>query len=93
MIALRSEWGERKMTIGIIVIPALVLLATTMIARLLELQNDVLYGPYVAGRKNPVVRFRDEAGEILESLGLRRGLPRLALKIGTLGVFASAIIG
>ena len=61
------------MTIGIIVIPALVLLATTMIARLLELQNDVLYGPYVAGRKNPVVRFRDEAGEILESLGLRRG--------------------
>ena len=81
------------MTIEIIAIPGLVFLATTMFARLLELQNDVLYGPYVAGCKHPVVRFRDEAREILESLGLRRGLPRLALKIGTLGVFASAIIG
>ena len=80
------------MTIEIIAIPGLVFLATT-IARLRDLQNDVLYGPYVAGCKHPVVRFRDEAGEILESLGLRRGLPRLALKIGTLVIFASAIIG
>jgi hypothetical protein len=80
------------MTIEIIAIPGLVFLATTIVARLRELQNDVLYGPYIAGRKHPFVRFGDEAAEILESLGLRQGFGRVALKVGTIGVFASAII-
>jgi hypothetical protein len=81
------------MTVEIIAIPGLVFLATTIVARLLELQNDVLYGPYIAGRKHPFVRFRDGAVEILEPLGLRQGYGRIALKLGTIGIFASAIIG
>lgn len=81
------------MTIEIIAIPGLVFLATTMVAKLFELPNDVLYGPYIAGRKHPLARFRDDAAEVLAPLGLRQGLGRVALKVGTIGFFASAIIG
>jgi hypothetical protein len=81
------------MTIEIIAIPGLIFLAATIVARLIELQNDVLYGPYIAGRKHPFVRFWNDAAEILESLGLRQGFGRFALRIGTVGVFASAILG
>jgi hypothetical protein len=81
------------MTTEIIAVPGLVFLATTIAARLFQLQNDVLYGPYIAGRKHPFVRFRDEAAEVLESPGLRQGVGRVALKVGTIGLFASAIIG
>ncbi len=81
------------MTIKIIAISGLIFLVTTIVARLLELQSDVLYGPYIAGRKHPFVRFRDEVAETLESLGLRQGFGRVVLKVGAVGVFASAIIG
>jgi hypothetical protein len=76
------------MTIEIVAIPGLIFLATTIVARLIELQNDVLYGPYIAGRKHSFVRFRYYAAEMLESLDLRQGFGRAALKVGTIGLFS-----
>jgi hypothetical protein len=81
------------MTIEIIAIPGLVFLAATMVAKLFQLRNDVLYGPYIAGRKSPLACFRDDLAEMLASIGLQRGFSRIALKVGTVGFFASAIIG
>jgi len=82
-----------KMTIEIIAIPGSVFLAAAMVARLYELRNDVLYGPYIAGRKHPLSCFRDDLVEIAASIGLQRAFSRVALKVGTVGFFASAIIG
>jgi hypothetical protein len=81
------------MTIEIIVIAGLIFLAATAVAELFELRNDVLYGSYIEGRRNPLAGFRDELLEIMVPMGLRRGVGRFALKVGTVGFFASAIIG
>ena len=81
------------MTIEIIAIPGSVFLAATMIAKLFELRNDVLYGPYIAGRRHPLACFLDDLAEVLAPIGLQRGFNRVALKVGTIGFFASAIIG
>jgi hypothetical protein len=82
-----------KMTIEFIAIPGLVFLAATMVAKLFELQNDVLYGPYIEGRKHSRSDLRDALAEMLLPMGLRQAAGRFALKLGTLGCFASAIIG
>jgi hypothetical protein len=81
------------MTIEIIAIPGLVFLAATMVANLFELQDDVLYGPYIEGRKHSWADIRDELAEMPLPMGLRQGAGRFALKLGTLGFFASANIG
>ncbi len=81
------------MTIEIIVVPGLVFLAVTLAAKLIELRNDVLYGPYIAGRKNAFADLRDEFEQALASIGLRQGFGRFALRLGTVSYFASAIIG
>ena len=80
------------MTFEIIAIPGLVFLVATMVAKLFELRNDVLYGPYIEGRTDPS-DFRDELAEFLALVRLRQDIGRFALKVGTLGSFASAIIG
>jgi len=81
------------MIIEIIAIAGLIFLAATAAAKLFELRNDVLYGSYIEGRSNPLVGFLRELLEIIVPVGLRRGVGRFALKIGTVGFFASAIIG
>jgi len=81
------------MTIEIIAIAGLVFLAAVTAAKLFELRNDVLYGPYIEGRRNPLAGFRDELLEIMAPTGLRQGVGRFALKLGAVGFFASAIIG
>ena len=81
------------MTIEIIVVPGLVFLAVTLAAKLIERRKDVLYGPYIAGRKNAFADLRDEFGQTLASIGLRQGFGRFALRLGTVSYFASAIIG
>ena len=80
-----------KMTIEFIAIPGLVFLAATMVANLFELL--VLYGPYIEGRKHSWADIRDALAEMLLPMGLRQGAGRFALKLGTLGFFASANIG
>jgi hypothetical protein len=81
------------MTIEIIVFPGLVFLAVTLAAKLIERRNDVLYGPYIAGRQHPLADLRDRLEEMVGSMGLRQGFGRVALKLGTVSYFASAIIG
>jgi hypothetical protein len=81
------------MTIEIIVIPALVFLAATLAAKRIERRNDVLYGPFIQGRRYPYARLRDQLEEVMASIGLRQGFGRFALKLGTVCYFASAVIG
>ena len=81
------------MRIEITAIAGLVFLVATMAAKLFELRSDVLYGPYIEGRRNPLAGFRDELLEIMVPMTLRRGAGRFAFKVGTVGFFASAIIG
>jgi hypothetical protein len=81
------------MTIEIIAIPGLVFLAATLAAKLIERRSDVLYGPFIQGRKHPYAELRDQLEEVVASIGLRQGFGRFALKLGTVSYFASAIIG
>jgi hypothetical protein len=75
------------MIIEIIVFPGLVFLVVTLAAKLMERRNDVLYGPYIQGRK------RDRLENTPASIGLRPGFGRFALKVGMVSYFSSAIIG
>jgi hypothetical protein len=81
------------MTIEILVYPGLVFLAVTLIAKLIERQRDVLYGPYIQGRKTALDDIRDQLDAAMTSIGLRREYIRFAMKFATVSVFASAIIG
>jgi hypothetical protein len=81
------------MTIEFLVYPGLVLLAVTLAAKLIERRNDVLYGPYIQGRRHPLTDLRDQLAQALASSGLRQSYSRVALKFATVSYFASAIIG
>lgn len=81
------------MTIEIIAIPGLVFLAVTLSAKLIERRNDVLYGPYITGRKRARAGYGDQITEAMAALGLQQSFGRLAFKLGTVSCFASAIIG
>ncbi len=81
------------MTIELLVYPALGYLAVTLTAKLIERQGDVLYGPYIQGRKTAVADLRDQIDAFLVAVGLKREYGRLAMKFATVSMFASAIIG
>jgi hypothetical protein len=81
------------MTIEILVYPALVFLAVTMTTKLIERQRDVLYGPYIQGRRTAFDDLNEHLNATVEAIGLRREFGRLAVKFATVSVFASAIIG
>jgi hypothetical protein len=81
------------MTTEIIIFPGLVFLAATLAAKLIERRNDVLYGPYIAGRRHPFADLRDQLEGTVASIGLQQSFGRFALKLGTVGYFASAILG
>jgi hypothetical protein len=81
------------MTIEILIFPVLVFIASTTAAKLIERRRDVLYGPYIQGRRPALFRIRDLVEEIIASTGLRRGCGRAALRFAPISVLASAIIG
>ena len=81
------------MTIEILIYPLLVFLAVTLTAKLIERQNDVLYGPYIQGRKTAFADLRDQLDAVMAAIGVRRQYSRLAVKFATVSIFASAIIG
>ena len=81
------------MTIEILIYPGLVFLAVTLTAKLIERQGDVLYGPYIQGRKTAVAETRDQLDAFMGAIGLKREYGRLAMKFATVSIFASAIIG
>jgi hypothetical protein len=81
------------MTIEFLIYPALVFLAATLIAKLVERQRDVLYGPYIQGRKTAFEQFRDQLNAFMNAIGLRRGYSRMVVKFAPVGILASAIVG
>ena len=81
------------MTIEFLIYPALVFVAATMIAKLIEREHDVLYGPYIQGRKTDLEQLRDQFDALLVAIGVRREYGRLAVKFASASIFASAIIG
>jgi hypothetical protein len=81
------------MTIEFLVYPILVFLAVTLTAKLIERQSDVLYGPYIQGRKTALSDLRDQFDAFMVAIGLRREYGRLAVKFTAVSIFASAIIG
>ena len=81
------------MTVEIIVFPGLVFLAATLAAKLCERRSDVLYGPYIQGRKRPFANLRDQLEKAVASSGLPQGFERFTFKVGTVSHFASAIMG
>ena len=81
------------MTIELLIYPGLVFLAVTLTAKLIERQSDVLYGPYIQGRKTALADLRDRSMPFMVAIGLRREYGRVAMKLTTVSIFASAIIG
>jgi hypothetical protein len=81
------------MTIELIVYPVLVFLAVTLTAKLIERQNDVLYGPYIQGRKTALDKLREQCDALMAAIGLKREYSRFAMKFATVSIFASAIVG
>ena len=81
------------MTIEILICPALVFLAATMIAKLIERQRDVLYGPYIQGRKTDLAQLRDHFDTVMTAIGMKREYGRVAVKFASASIFASAITG
>ncbi len=81
------------MTIEILIYPGLVFLAVTLIAKLIERRRDVLYGPYIQGRKTVLGELRDRCDAVMSAIGVRREYGRLAVKLTSVSIFASAIIG
>jgi hypothetical protein len=81
------------MTIEFFIYPVVVFLAVTLIAKLIERQSDVLYGPYIQGRKTAFADLRDQLNAIMAAIGVRREYSRLAVKCATVSIFASAVIG
>ena len=81
------------MAIEFIVFPGLVFLAVTLAAKLYERRGDVLYGPYIQGRKRPSAELWDQLQEAVASNNLQRSFGRFAFKFATVSYFASAIIG
>jgi hypothetical protein len=81
------------MTIEFIAYPALVFLAVTLAAKLIERRNDVLYGPYIQGRKSLPANLRDRLEAAMAAIGLRREYRRFALMFAPISILASAVIG
>jgi hypothetical protein len=81
------------MTIEILIYPGLVFLTVTLIAKLIERQRDVLYGPYIHGRKTALDELRDQFDAVMTAIGVKREFSRLAVKFASVSIFASAIIG
>lgn len=81
------------MTFELIAYPGLVFLAVALAAKFIERRNDVLYGPYIQGRKSMPAKARDQVEAALAAIGLRRDFGRFTMKFAAVSIFASAIIG
>jgi hypothetical protein len=81
------------MTIEFLIYPGLVFLAVALTVKFIERQSDVLYGPYIQGRRTATAELRDQIDAIMIALGLRREFGRMAFKFAGVSLFASAIIG
>jgi hypothetical protein len=83
-----------KMTIDIILCLGLVFSVTSLIATAYERRQDVLYGPYIRGRRRPhpleiAVRL---AAHAIRASGLEQAFARVSWKARNVSCLASAII-
>jgi hypothetical protein len=60
------------MTIELLICPALVFLAVALTARLIARRRDVLYGPYIQGRKTALGNFRGQLDAAMTLIGVNR---------------------
>jgi hypothetical protein len=81
------------MTIEFLVYPTLSFLAVALTAKLIERQRDVLYGPYIQGRKTAFDGFCEELDAYLVAIGLKREYGRFAVRFTPVSILATAIIG
>ena len=81
------------MTIEILIYPGLVFLAAALIAKLIERRRDVLYGPYIQGRKTVFAELRARCDAMTDAIGVRSEYNRLAVKLTPVSIFAAAVIG
>ncbi|HET7885793.1 MAG TPA: hypothetical protein VFL62_06175 [Bradyrhizobium sp.] len=79
--------------IELLAYPATAFLAVALTTKLIERQRDVLYGPYIWGRKTGYDGFREELDAYMVAIGLKRGYGRFAVKFAAVSILASAIIG
>ena len=79
--------------IELLVYPASVFLAVSLIAKLIERRRDVLYGPYIQGRKTALAELRDQLDPVMTAIGVKRDYGRFAVKFTSVSILASAIIG
>jgi hypothetical protein len=82
------------MTIDIIAFLGLVFTATSLTARAYERRQDVLYGPYIRGRRRPhpfkIARYL--AAQAIRTSGLEQAYARVSWKARNVSCLASAII-
>ena len=79
--------------IELLAYPATAFLAVALTAKLVERQRDVLYGPYIWGRKSAFDGFREELDASMVASGVMSGYRRFAVKFAGISIFASTIIG
>jgi hypothetical protein len=82
------------MTIELIAFLGFVFTATSMIAKAHERRQDVLYGPYIEGRRrrHALGGQMRLAAYAIRTSGLARHVEHIGWKAGHAGCFASAII-
>jgi hypothetical protein len=82
------------MTIEIIVCLGFVFSAASLAAKAYERRQDVLYGPYIQGRRRPHP-FRIAVRLVVQAIrisGLEQAFERISWKARNVSCFASAII-
>jgi hypothetical protein len=82
------------MTIEIIAFLGFVFIATSMIAKAHERRQDVLYGPYIRGRRprHPLAGELRLAAYAIRTSGLARHVEQIGWKARHISCLASAII-
>ena len=82
------------MTIEIITILGFVFTVTSVIAKAYERRQDVLYGPYIRGRRprHPLASAMHLAAHAIRASSLPRHFEQIGWKARHVSCFASAII-
>ncbi len=82
-----------QMTIEMIALIGFAFVATSLIAKIYERYQDVLYGPYIQGRNSqrPFEGAMDLLEQAIRTSGLRENFSRLGWKVRNVSYFASAI--
>lgn len=81
------------MTIELLVYPALTFLAVALAAKFIARRRDVLYGPYIQGRKTVLANLRDRINTVTSGISRHREYGHLIVNFAAVGTVASAVVG